>query len=87
MKIKLYNRYNENIWLEKKNELEYSLEGNLDYCRIIFEDNECTIIQAVDPSGGPFISINNFEIDNNTKVLESIKENPSGTFTLKFKLK
>jgi hypothetical protein len=60
-KIKLDNRYNANIWLEHIDkdlwELKSQKPEDLQYMRIIFEDDNKSVY-AVDPSGGPFLSIN-----------------------------
>lgn len=74
MKIQLYNRYNNNIWLEKISDNMYILDGDVAYCRIIYEDNEMTKIKAVDPDGGPFMMVDNFEIEGN-KVKEIVDLN------------
>ena len=59
-KIKLDNRYNVNIWLEHIDkdlwELKSQKPEDLQYMRIIFEDDNKSVY-AVDPSGGPFLSI------------------------------
>jgi len=59
-KIKLDNRYNANIWLEHIDkdlwELKSQKPEDLQYMRIIFEDDNKSVY-AVDPSGGPFLSI------------------------------
>ena len=59
-KIKLHNRYHSDIWLEHiENDLWYinsKSEEDLSYMRIIYnEDNKS--IYAIDPSGGPFLSV------------------------------
>lgn len=60
-KIKLDNRYNANIWLEHIDkdlwELKSQKPEDLQYMRIIFEDDNKSVY-AIDPSGGPFLSIN-----------------------------
>jgi hypothetical protein len=60
-KIKLDNRYSANIWLEHIDkdlwELKSQKPEDLQYMRIIFEDDNKSVY-AVDPSGGPFLSIN-----------------------------
>lgn len=63
--IQLYNRYRNNIYLEQIDKNKWKLCGDLNYCRIIFDDNEMTKIKAVDPDGGPFICVDLFEIKNN----------------------
>lgn len=59
-KIKLDNRYSANIWLEHIDkdlwELKSQKPEDLQYMRIIFEDDNKSVY-AVDPSGGPFLSI------------------------------
>lgn len=82
--IKLYNRYGENIYLEQIEEYKYVLKGNTDWCRVIFSDKDMKDINAIDPSGGPYMSIGYFSIENDTKILNSIKENESGKFILEF---
>ena len=59
-KIKLHNRYHSDIWLENiGNNLWYinsKSQEDLNYMRIIYyEDNKS--IYAIDPSGGPFLSV------------------------------
>ena len=59
-KIKLDNRYNASIWLEHIDEDLWQLKSqkpeDLQYMRVIYEkDNKS--IYAIDPSGGPFLSI------------------------------
>lgn len=66
MKIKLYNRDGADMWLEKLSDVEPNISRwqlkvdnkhkyCLEYMRVIgdYPNN----IQAVDPSGGPFISL------------------------------
>lgn len=53
--IKLYNRYGDNIYLENLAENKWILRGG-DHYRVIF-DKSPNDIKAVDPSGGPFLSI------------------------------
>jgi hypothetical protein len=59
-KIKLDNRYNANIWIEHIDEDLWQLKAehpeDLRYMRLIYEDDNKTIY-AVDPSGGPFLSL------------------------------
>lgn len=75
---KLYNRYGDNIYIEQTNDpSKYYLKGDLEYMRVIFDDsNGEKIIQAIDPSGGPYMAIDHFElIDNGSvKKLKSIYE-------------
>ena len=66
MKIKLYNRDGANLWLEEVDEISPTIstwklrvDNNHKYCleyiRVIgnYPDN----IEAIDPSGGPMISV------------------------------
>lgn len=58
-KIKLDNRYNANIWLEHIDKDLWQLKSedpeDLQYMRIIYEADKS--VYAVDPSGGPFLSL------------------------------
>ena len=59
-RIDLYNRYKANIWLQHIDEdlwkLSSSNPEDLQYMRVIYnEDNKG--IFAIDPSGGPFLSV------------------------------
>ena len=58
-KIKLDNRYNANIWLEHIDEDLWQLKSespeDLQYMRLIYEEDKS--IFAIDPSGGPFLSL------------------------------
>ena len=54
--IKLYNRYGDNIYLENLENNKWVLRGGDDYYRVIF-DKSPDDIKAVDPSGGPFLSV------------------------------
>lgn len=56
------NRYNDLYKFTKNSSNSYKLEGDLDYFRYGFEDTPDNII-FIDPSGGPFLEINNFSID------------------------
>ena len=80
MKIKLFNRDGADMWLEKNREIEPNIfEWNLkvdeehnyclEYIRII--GNFPYEIDAVDPSGGPFISVGN-EFENKYKIIKII---------------
>lgn len=73
--IKLYNRYNANIWLEYIGKNLWSLKSenkeDLDYMRFIYNDDNS--IYAIDPSGGPFLSINRIlTYDNKNLKIKSI---------------
>ena len=70
MKIQLYNRDGANLWLEKVKDIkpnisEWKLKVDekhsycLEYLRVIgnIKDNKVVDIEAIDPSGGPFLSI------------------------------
>ena len=80
MKIKLFNRDGADLWLERVREIEPNIsewklmvDKKHDYClkylRVI--GNYPTEIDAVDPSGGPFISVGN-EYENKYKIVKII---------------
>jgi hypothetical protein len=59
MRIDFYNRDGNGVWLEKVGEEEWwqlrmAQPSLFNYTRLIFEEEE---IYAVDPPGGPFISV------------------------------
>jgi len=58
--IKLYNRYGAKLWLEHINEDLWQLKADnpedLEYMRVIYEDDNKSI-HAIDPSGGPYLSL------------------------------
>ena len=64
-KIKLYNRYNEDNYLQhiedNKWQLIFGNKNDIAYVRIIGQEGEHKIdnnnLYAVDPPGGPFISV------------------------------
>lgn len=56
-KIKLPNRYGQNIYLEQVSPNKYKLTGDLSYMRIGHNPETCQI-EFVDPSGGPFLAVN-----------------------------
>lgn len=64
MKIKLNNRDNNNIYLEKLDNEFWKLSGGLSYYRISENDG---VIDFIDPSGGPFMMIHNFTIEYDNK--------------------
>ena len=76
--IKLFNRYNSEVYLEYVDNTNYYLKGDLDYMRIIYSDDKYTSIEAVDPSGGPYIAVNNFRIHNDEYVLTAITQDYDG---------
>ena len=78
-KIKLYNRYNTDIYLEYISENWYKLQGDLSFCRIGYASKD--VIDFIDPSGGPFMQVGSFTIDN--KTLQEIKPVETGGFILK----
>ena len=57
--IKLRNRYNDNVELELVDEKENTYKFNYNYpgfLRVIYSDSEFSKIEAIDPSGGPYLS-------------------------------
>jgi hypothetical protein len=81
--IKLYNRYNSDVHLEYLSKNRYVLKGDLDYMRFIYDSYDFKDICAVDPSGGPFIHINAFAINNDKLILRKI-ENVDNNIILHF---
>lgn len=88
-KIKLFNRDGANLWLEEIKEIEPNIsewklkvDSKHDYClkylRII--GNYPKEIEAVDPSGGPMISLGD-EFENKYKIISII--NPT-TFLISY---
>ena len=80
MKIKLFNRDGADMWIEKgrkidSNIFEWTLKVDkqhnycLEYIRMI--GNYPLEIDAVDPSGGPFISVGD-EFENKYKIIKII---------------
>ena len=71
MKIKLFNRDGANMWLEpfKDNLYKLCVDNNHKYClqyiRVI--GNYPNNIEAIDPSGGPFLSIGSY-VDKTHKI-------------------
>ena len=57
------NRYGDQYQFTKHSDNSYKLEGNLKYFRHGFKDNPDDII-FIDPSGGPFLEIKSFSIDD-----------------------
>ena len=62
MKIDFYNRDGNGVWLEKVGEegwwqLRMAKPSLFNYTRLIFEEEDNQGIYAVDPPGGPFISV------------------------------
>jgi hypothetical protein len=92
-KLKFYNRYGANIWLEHIQDDLWKLNSkekeDLEYIRII--SNEDKSLYAVDPSGGPFIYVGMFLIRNMKRKkgfidkLYNVEEILDGGFTLRLK--
>lgn len=56
--IKLRNRYNDNVELELVDEKENTYKFNYPgFLRVIYSDAEFSKVEAIDPSGGPYLSI------------------------------
>lgn len=72
-KIKLYNRDGANLWLEniKDNQWQLKVDKNHEYClqyiRVI--GNYPKEIEAIDPSGGPFLSKGDI-LDGNYEIVD-----------------
>lgn len=62
MRIDFYNRDGNGVWIEKVGEkgwwqLRMDQPSLFNYTRLIFEEEDNQGIYAVDPPGGPFISV------------------------------
>ena len=63
MTINLYNRYGDKVYLEylKDNKwvLKFGSENQSSYCRVIYnvKEDDTRTINAVDPSGGPYLCV------------------------------
>lgn len=79
-KIYLYNRYYKNgqNYLEKIQDNKYSLHvKNPDFCRFIYKEGQSTDANdyyAVDPDGGPFMSLE-YKINDDEKINKIYIEN------------
>nr|DAM35228.1 MAG TPA: hypothetical protein [Bacteriophage sp.] len=74
--IKLPTHDRSNNYLEDLGNNKYKLHAQYgDYCRFIYNDDNTTYY-AVDPPGGPFMTVGEFKIDG--KVLKSISIDQSG---------
>ena len=75
MKIILYNRDRANLWLEKEDsdiwklKVDQNHEYVLEYMRVIGYPE----IEAIDPSGGPFISVGDILEDNEKRSYKIIE--------------
>ena len=82
--IPLFNRYGSKVFLEHKKDNIYYLRGDEDALiavGVTFNDNPNNII-AVDPAGGPYISVGSEIIKG--YIIESIESTKEG-FKIKFK--
>lgn len=78
--ITLPNRYGLDIFLEHLQDGIYLLKGDLNYLSVIGMNEETKNVVAVDPSGGPFISVGfvpknglivrKISFDNNNNLIE-----------------
>lgn len=80
-----FNRYGMKVSLEKVSPNQYKLKCEDEIIRCIFEEDNTTI-KAVDPSGGPFLSVGSFVSTGVmiTEIKHSIKHQ-GFILTLKFK--
>lgn len=74
MEYKLYNRYGDNLYLKEIAENTFELVGGLDWMRIIYNATNTNVIDAIDPSGGPYMEVNHFTIYPGGKILKEIRE-------------
>ena len=56
-KIKLFNRYGDDTYLEQVEGDTYLLHADSTYIRVIYEEDKPGKIFAVDPPGGPFLNV------------------------------
>lgn len=71
----LFNRDGDNVYLEELKPNKYLLHTPSQYMRVINSSRNKDLIMAIDPSGGPFISIGNpiTEINETVKCIEHKK--------------
>lgn len=86
MKIDFYNRDGYDVWLERIGEdsdwwqLRTNQPSLFNYINLIFEDNNTDSIYAVDPPGGPFISVGS-KVGLEEMVVVEIKNTSLGIFS------
>ena len=75
MTYPLFNRDGDNVYLEELKPNKYLLHTPSQYMRVINSSRNKDLIMAIDPSGGPFISIGNpiTEINETVKFIECKK--------------
>lgn len=81
--IPLSNRYEYKVFLEHKENNIYYLKGGKDALHAVVVTGYPNNITAVDPSGGPYISIGTEIIEG--YIVESIECNKEEGFKIKFK--
>ena len=81
--IPLFNRYGYKVFLEYKENNIYYLKGEKDALHAVGVTGYPDNIIAVDPSGGPYISIGEEIIKD--YIVESIEYNKEEGFKIKFK--
>jgi hypothetical protein len=87
MRIDFYNRDGNGVWLEKAGEEEWwqlriAQPSLFNYTRLIFEEEDNQGIYAVDPPGGPFISVGTEVGLGGVYIVEEIKNTSLGIFLL-----
>lgn len=82
--IRLFNRNGNNIYLQKIGNFEYLLCGDLDYMRIGYDNKDKEKITFIDPDGGPYMHIDDFELENGG-ILSEIREDECNRYTFIFK--
>lgn len=72
----LFNRDGDNVYLEELKPNKYLLHTPSQYMGVINSDRNKDLIIAIDPSGGPFISIGNpiTEINETVKFISHKKD-------------
>lgn len=85
MKIDFYNRDSFNVWIERVGDegewwqLRTNQPSLFNYTRLIFEEEDNQGIYAVDPPGGPFISVGS-KVGLEEMVVVEIKNTSLGIF-------
>lgn len=71
----LFNRDGDNVYLEELKPNKYLLHTPSQHMRVIYSDRNKDLIMAIDPSGGPFISVGDpiTEINETVKFIEHKK--------------
>ena len=86
MRIDFYNRDGYNVWLKRVGEnsdwwqLRTNQPSLFNYINLTFEDNNTDSIYAVDPPGGPFISVGSEMGIGEPYIVDEIQNTSLGIF-------